>query len=257
MAGPVFQIPLPEGMAEQTFEVKDSQTDVYGNMRLPDLARQMEKITEMHLMQYGIGFKSLLEEKKAWVISWSSIQVNRLPKKGETIVLRMWPGKNKAIMYLRNYCFYTLEGRPLVWASSLFVLMDTNTRRAVAPSSKLKQIPVISVEGEAIFPAMHKNMPEFTNCIQRVVLPSEIDKNGHMNNTCYLDWADDIRYAENIGDRMPVSVWIQYNSELKEGQCVDIRYSAENDTLCMQGSCAETLSFLLKMDLIDERGNNK
>ena len=71
------------------------------------MARQMEKITEMHLSSFGIDYISLREEGKAWVISWTAIHINKLPAKGDTVILRMWPGKNKAVMYTRNYGFYT------------------------------------------------------------------------------------------------------------------------------------------------------
>lgn len=211
------------------------------------MARQMEKITEMHLSSFGIDYISLREEGKAWVISWTAIHINKLPAKGDTVILRMWPGKNKAVMYNRNYGFYTEQGEPLACASSLFVMMDLKTRSVAMPSPKVKQIPVISVPGEAKPPKMRETMPaELTKQVTRVVQPTEIDKNGHMNNTCYLDWADDIRKIEGVNDKIPSYVWVQYIQELREGQKATLSYEAMEDALYLIGR-GEVDSFVIKM----------
>ena len=248
MEFPQFITPCPEGVMELTYTVEASQTDAYGRMRTSDLARQMEKITEMHLSSFGIDYLSLREEGKAWVISWTSSYINKLPAEGDNVILRMWPSKNKAVMYNRNYGFYTEQGEPLACAASLFVMMDLNTRSVAMPSSKVKAIPVISIPGEAKPPKMREVMPaELTKQVTRTVQPTEIDKNGHMNNTCYLDWADDIRKAEGVDEKTPTYVWVQYIQELREGQKATLSYETMENSLYMHGK-GKADSFLIKMN---------
>lgn len=256
MEYPQYIVPCPEGVMEHQFEVKKDQTDSYGRMRSSDLARQMEKITEKHLASFGLDYNSLREEGKAWVISWTSIDIRALPREGEKVILRMWPGKNKAVMYKREYCFYSENGEPLVSASSLFLLMDLNTRSVAAPTEKTKQIPVITIPGEAKPPKMHEELAELLpKQIMRKVLPAEIDKNGHMNNTCYLDWADDIRKLESCEEKIPTRIWVQYSREMQEGQAAELHYDVSDEQLCLIGSSDEGEYFSIKMQLEKEIGN--
>lgn len=254
MAFPKYLTPCPEGVIEHVFEVKKEQTDTYGYMRVSDLARQMEKITEAHLASFGIDRMSLKDEGKAWVISWSTINIEELPKEGDKITLRMWPGKNKSVMYARKYVFYSEIKKPLVSAASLFIMMDLNTRNVAVPSKKVKQIPIINIPDEADLPKMREVMPvSFSNTMTRNVQLTEIDKNGHMNNTCYLDWADEIRKRENCMNRIPGYVWIQYSKELQEGQEVVLQYESGNEGLSLSGSCEQGESFALKMTFLEKK----
>lgn len=248
MEYPIYQTPCPKDVMEHIFEVKKEQADSYGRMRLSGLAQQMERLTENHLAAYGMDYKSLKEEGKAWVISWTSIYIAEPPKEGNRVILRMWPGKNKSVMYQRKYGFYSETGKPLVSASSLFVMMDIHTRGVAAPTEKIKQIPAITVLGEAESPKMREEMPKsFTKQTTRKVQPAEIDKNGHMNNTCYLDWAEDIRVAENLGEAIPAYVWVQYKKELRKGQEAALHYQITEKELALLSSSDEEDFFALKM----------
>ena len=74
----------------------------------------------------------------SWVISWTNIELERLPTKGEKVILRIWPGKNKVNLYSRIYAMYTEAGEPLMATSSLFLLMDQNTRTVAAQPEEMK-----------------------------------------------------------------------------------------------------------------------
>lgn len=251
MEFPEYLVPCPEGVMERTFQVTKDQTDACGRMRRSDLARQMEKITEAHLFSCGLDAKSLKEEGKAWVIAWTSIWIAELPKEGENVILRVWTGKQKAVMYTRKYGFYSETGKPLVSAASLFLLMDLNTRSVAAPSEKMKMIPNITIPGEASLPAMREALPEtFEKQVIRSVQATEIDKNGHMNNTCYLDWAEDLREAEGYGAGMPTHIWVQYSKELQEGETAGLRYTIQEDAFALQGvsDAGEAFSVFMKIE---------
>lgn len=248
MEFPVYQKPCPAGIMELAFEVKQEQADSQGRMRPSGLARQMERITQEHLAAFGMDYKSLREEGKAWVISWTSIYIAGLPKVGDQVILRMWPGKNKSVMYKREYGFYSETGTPLASVSSLFLMMDINTRSVASPTEKVKGIPVITVPGEAKPPKMREAMPEsFAEHTMRKVHPNEIDGNGHMNNACYLEWAEDIQTAENCEETIPAYIWVQYNKELQEGQEAALHYHVTEKELDLVGSSGEEDCFALKM----------
>jgi acyl-ACP thioesterase len=223
------------------YQKKFPMSGLSGQVRPGDLAREMEKITEEHLGILGLSRDRLKAEGKIWVIAWTQIHISRLPALGEQVILRIWPGKMKAMMQVRKYAFYTAAGEPLACAASIFVMMDANTRGFAAPSEILKYLPVVELPGEPDLPPMRLNFPsELGQTMTRTVAHEEIDLNGHLNNTHYLDWADGL-----MGEKTPTSLWVQYVKELMEGQEVTLRYELGKDGLHVRGSSAAAESFLL------------
>lgn len=234
----------PEGVYEAEFKVTKEMTAGNEQMQPGDFARELEKITEAHLRSFGMNRESLLEEKKIWVISWNDIRISRLPKVGETVILRVWAGKKRAGMFSRFYGCYSAQGEALAGASSFFTLIDAETRTIAAPTEKIEQIPVVSLANEGKLPKMIQVFPEnFAQQTERVVAPDEIDKNGHLNNTHYIDWAEDVVKDACGEERMPTSVWIRYEKELLVNETVTLKYTMEKDKLYLQGFRGEELSF--------------
>lgn len=245
MVFPQYTTNCPEGVYEKRIQMT-SQT---GYIRPGDLARQMEKITEEHLCTFGMGREKLRAEGKIWVIAWSAIHIQRLPKQGEALVLRLWPGKIKTMMYPRKYAFYTYEGECLICASSLFVLMDTETRGFASPSAREKNIPAVVLPGEPEPPRLNMHFPiQLPRTVTRIVQPREIDKNGHLNNTHYLDWADELCGAECGQQQTPGFIWIQYIKELLEGQAAVLQYDKREDSLYIRGYVGEKQICSIVMD---------
>lgn len=241
----------PKGVFQKEIIVTEEQMDGSGFMGIGDLARQMEKITEAHLGLFGVDRESLNEEGKIWVIAWTAISIRRMPKSGEKILLRIWPCKRKSVLYPRKYAFYSREGEPLACASSLFILMDRETRSASGPSEKMQRIPVVTIPGEPKLPQMQMQFPEtFAGKIERTVQPDEIDKNGHLNNTCYLDWA--VQLSERLGlqDQIPDSVWVEYTKELLLGQKVTLNYQKQGESLFICGYADKEKCFSIRIDYL-------
>ena len=237
MSFPQYTAACPAGVYQKKFPM----TGLSGQVRPGDLAREMEKITEEHLGILGMSRDRLKAEGKIWVIAWTQIHISRLPKLGEQVILRIWPGKMKAMMQVRKYAFYTADGEALACAASIFVMMDAGTRSFAAPSEILKYLPVVEIPGEPDLPPMRMNFPaELEQTLSRTVAAEEIDLNGHLNNTHYLDWADELTEG-----RVPTSIWVQYVKELLEGQQVDLQYGRQEETLYVRGMAEGCDSFLL------------
>ena len=234
---PVFIKECPPGAYEMTVDITPQMTDKNGKMRIGELARQMQTITEAHFdRDAGIKNEELQKLGISWVISWSDIQLIRLPKAGEKVLLRIWPGKNKAIMYTRKYAMYTLEGEPLMATASLFLLMDQHTRTAAAQPEQMKDLTPVILEGEPKPPKMKQVMPAtYAGQKQRVVQPEEIDYNGHLNNSHYLDWTEELKDTVFKQKAETKEIWIQYSKELKEGEEVTLNYLLEDQTMYLSG----------------------
>ena len=247
---PIYTEECPEGVLELITEVKPEQTDARGRMRLGDLARQMQTLTEQHFDRFsGLTIQSLNDRNLSWIIAWSQLEIIRLPMSGEKIRMRVWAGKKKAVMHTRKYAFYTMDGSPLLATSSLFILMDRNTRQAAADPDELKQTMIVKLADEPGAPKMNLQFPEvYAENMERTVSADEIDYNGHLNNSRYLDWSEVLPGDVYLSSHMPRTVWIEYSRELLEGDTATLQYEIRNDLIYVVGSHEGTQSFRLKAE---------
>lgn len=255
---PQFTEECPNGMYEMTMEVGWDQVDSHGRMRIGDLARQMQILTERHYDRYsGSTMQALTDSGLSWIIAWSELQICRLPALGEQIRMRVWGAKKKAVMHVRKYAFYTMDGEPLVTTASLFVLMDQKTRQMAADPAGMEQTPVIRIPDEPNAPKMSMQFPDaYAQSLERTVAPEEIDYNGHMNNSHYLDWAECLPDEGYLGTHIPRRVWIEYTKELREEQKALLHYDIGSDILYVQGSCEGEPSFRIRLEYDAPAGLN-
>lgn len=159
-------------------------------------------------------------------------------------MVRIWPGRKKFSMHVRKYAFFTEAGEALVSAAALFLPMDRRSRKLTLAAEALT-LPEVVIPGEADIPSLHKIFPDKLPCrSERTVCPHEIDENGHMNNTCYLQWAGDLCSKEFHRQHEPRSIWVQYINELTQGQTVTLDYTAEGQRFFIRGRVNQADSFL-------------
>ena len=244
MSIPKYTSECPDGMSEKRITITTENTDGSGHMSASRFAWEMGIITAEHLTAFGLGFENLKTKHKTWVVAWNSIQVNRLPKIGETVIFRIWSGKTKAGLYPHKYACYTKDGEPLAGAAALYLLMDSVTRKMTVPSKMMKQIPVAELENEPELPRLRMSFPKtLSGRTKRTVLNEDIDQNGHMNNTRYLSWAEHLLHCIYQVKKEILHIWIQYKKELFEGEQVIIEYEAQKDSLFITGYSGNTESF--------------
>jgi acyl-ACP thioesterase len=65
----------------------------------------------------------------------------------------------------------------------------------------------------------------------RTVLFSDLDRNGHMNNTRYLEWMGDLLPAAFHKGHTPREFTVCYHSEAMEGEPLDIHYELKEGNL--------------------------
>ena len=83
MGVPLFTTECPQGVYQIAFEITEDMINETGRMSIGALARQMQHITESHFNQEaGLTGEALLAKGLSWVISWTNIELLRLPEKG-------------------------------------------------------------------------------------------------------------------------------------------------------------------------------
>lgn len=244
MRFPVFTVPCPEGVLELKFTVTRCHTNPFGRMPPHMLAKVMEDAAKQQMEACGWGRETVEKTNVTWVVGWTSIQIKRLPHAGENLLVRIWLGRKKLSMHVRKYAFFTETGEALASAAVLFLPMDRTSRKLTLAAETLTT-PEVVIPGEADTPSLRVAFPDDLPCQSvRKVCAHEIDENGHMNNTCYLEWADELYSIDHHEQHEPRSIWIQYINELMEGQAVTLEYAGTGQRLFVRGTVNQADSFL-------------
>ena len=227
----------PEGLFKETILIDRRYA-------IGDLARMMQMVTEKAMDKLGTDYVVLKEKKMLWVLCFSEIFIDRMPKEGETAEVYTWPGEDRFGMCSRRYAMYTPEGEGLMTCASFFSVVDEETRKMITPKDAGVSFPVISFEGEPNFPKIREKGFDTPLEKQHVTSICEIDKNDHVNNSFYLDWAENLM-GESLKEpaRSVRRIWINYAREIRMGETVTFRYGLENEQLFVKGMVGEDSCF--------------
>ena len=122
---------------------------------------------------------------------------------------------------------------------AVWVLMDTNTRAMVLPGKSGVQVPGY-VRGCELDTPGSVPRRELDGRVSRSVGYTQLDRNGHMNNTYYLNWVEDLLdsafHRENVLQMLNIS----YLNEAREGQNIDLCWQKNDDgTLWVEAQTGE------------------
>jgi len=196
------------------FTVNSHDTDKNGNLYPSTALRYLHEAANLQLdsthptmdeLRYG--------QRKAFILSRASMTLERPLHKNETVVASTWAGGGKAATFYR--CGELLsDGEVVGKLVSLWALVDMDSRRLCRVRDT--DLGVESLEEYPLEIPSHVRFPEglsFEEVGVRPVYNSDIDLNGHMNNTNYPDMLCD--FIENIENLTVRSFVIGYIHEAK------------------------------------------
>ena len=205
----------------QHFEINDMVIDRFGRLKPSMLLLYAQTVATQHGELMQVGYDTLNPRGLFWAVIRHRVQISRLPRHGETIRIETWPMPATRSSFPRSVIAYDAEGNECFRAISLWVLMDINKRSMVLPGKS-----GITLEGSVL--GNELALPgslapgHLENCRQRTVCYSDLDRNGHMNNTKYLEWIDDLMPSQFHGSRNLKEMTICYLTEAWEGQQLDL-----------------------------------
>lgn len=205
-----------------TGPVSISECDVSGRISPSALQVRIAELGELHAAGWGLSRENLLENGICWVLYRQRVVMHDYPTFGEEIVWTTWARAVEGPAFPRYVQFQRPDGTPVGEAVTAWVLIDINTRRPLRPSALPRELPICH-ERPACLPMpgiLRAEVPQMFG--SRTVLYSDIDVNGHMNNTRYINWiCDTLDYAAMAANGL--SEWqINYISEARPGEVIDL-----------------------------------
>ena len=213
-----------ESIFKQSFTITDLHVDRYRRLKPAVLLYFTQEVSGHHADRLGADWETLAEKKLFWAIIRHRVEITRLPEADETITLETWPMPTTRVAYPRATVAYDEQGNILFKSVAIWVLMDTETRAMVLPGKSGVEVPGIlrGIEGAM---SASVSVKDADRCASRTVAFSELDRNGHMNNTYYLNWAQDLLPSEFHAQHSLRAFNICYLAEGREGQTMDLLWT--------------------------------
>ena len=176
-------------MYQYSSRVSYSEVDSNLNLTYFDLVNYMQDCSCFHSDDVGVGVLYLAPQKMGWFVTNYEIHVNRMPKYLEKITISTYPYQVKGMLARRIYTIESEDGELLVYADSLWVLMDLENLHP----ARLTQKMIEAYPEDPDRPKFEFNRSKLKTDGEGklvgtfVVNENHIDTNSHMNNSYYID----------------------------------------------------------------------
>lgn len=208
---------------QQDFKISTLYVDRYGRLLPSKLLYILQEVAGKHFSELSMDYDSLAEKDLMWAVTRHKVQITRLPMLGETIHIETWPMPTTRVAYPRSMVAYDADGNEVFRSISLWVLMDKNTRNMILPGKSGISV-VGTLRGNELTSPTGLPSRLMSAHRKRWVNYTDLDRNGHMNNTRYLEWIYDLLPSEFHARHSAREFTVCYLSEAREGQQMELSW---------------------------------
>ncbi len=228
----------------QEFRIASYQTDLTARIKPSAILEIMQEMAGAHAELLGVGRKRLDPMNLAWVLTRVEVRMTRYPLSGETIAVETFPMPNRRVFFPRYFIFRDAQGEPIGCAGSLWVVLDITTRK-MANAAEIA--PLLPDNSDLTAPmGMPSTVEEAVGeAVETLRLPvyTDLDVNGHVNNTRYLDWCCNALGIEVMRSHVMKQFALNFNQEILPGQEVRTVLRREDAAFSFSGFEGEKRHF--------------
>ena len=172
------------------------------------------------------------ENKAIWVLARTKIHFIKKPKWKEIIKGNAYTTKITPIRVETETKFTNIDNEPLFYANQQSCVIDLESRkiRKVDSVNYPLDMEVRPTYTKINYLKLNEHFKEKDKIYEKKVFSTDIDYSGHTNNAIYVRCVVDTLSCEFIDNHIITDFEIQYISESKEGQTLEIyRKIKENE----------------------------
>ena len=213
-----------------TMEARIESYDVQPNdlIRPSALFRMFQKSAGDDLDKLGLTYDRVREHGIVFVLSKMTVTFFRDIHSYDFVTVKTFPRGCKGVAFNRDFDVL-VDGSRAAYANSAWAIIDVNERRLLRPGA-IEVVGTIPVDLDDLYPIEDKRIrfqiAEMNRTDVREVYYSQIDRNGHMNNTFYPDIVYDYLPADMRQTDVGKTLTIYYSGEILCGEKMEI-YTAQ------------------------------
>lgn len=230
-----------------TPKVASYDTDVEDRMRLSALLRYQQEAGEQHLEKAGMGWQAMSQMGMVFVTSRWRTAIHRLPRLEETVTLTTWHRDRKGPRFSRCYTWQAADGTLLVEGVMQFALVSVDTHRLLRGDEFMACAPLPDTPRTVgCGDPARITLGEQTEAGVYRVRWSDLDRNGHMNNTHYADLVQDFLPAHRLG-AVPALVDLHFVGESRLGDTIAVSHTEEETATTLVGENPRGRTFAARL----------
>ena len=220
----------------QEFRIASYQTDLTARIKPSAILEIMQEMAGAHAEMLNVGRSRLDPMNLAWVLTRVEVRMERYPRSGEMIQAETFPMPNRRVFFPRYFIFRDSEGKLIGCAGSLWVVLDISTRKMANAAEIVASMPDNSdLNAPMGMPATVEEIAAASQESLRIPVYTDLDVNGHVNNTRYLDWCCNALGIDVMRTHEMRRFAVNYNQEILPGQEVRTVLRHDGNTFSFSG----------------------
>lgn len=209
----------PTILYEKNYHIDLRDVDFQKKLKLSALFSYFQDAANDAAIRLGVGIDTLQEKfDAAWVLMRLKVDIERLPSLDEEITIETWPQEPRRFDFERDFLVKDRDGNIIIRAISSWGIIDLKERKLVKASAISLEYPEV-IEERAIHGKLRKlkGTDPMHPVYKKVIGYSDIDFNGHLNNSRYIDYMMDCFPIEDHEKYQPESLEVNFINEALPG----------------------------------------
>ena len=212
---------MTQAIWTQSYAVNTIVVNTQKRLGLVGLLGILQDVAWAHADHLGHGYEATIDEGAIWILSRQKLVVADWPVWRDQLTVRTWVRPVRGPLVHRDYELLVGERKVGECAAS-WLTLDVRTRRPVRPAVAGAQLQCRQDGALAFTPEKIALREDLAEATQFRVRNSDLDMNGHVNNTRYAQWILDSASPEADRTRRVVGYEVNFLSEIQVGDAVAI-----------------------------------
>lgn len=219
-----------------------------GYLKYTDLCNIIQLTAAEHAELGGISFSDMQLNNQAWVLSRMRVEINKMPKWKETIVVKTWIISLENSRSIRGMEIL-LNGVKIIGCETFWAVFNTKSRKPenlAITHNHFEKFPNKRAT-DIQFSKININI-DTNNITEKTVLLSDLDIVNHANSVKYLEWCLDYVDTKLLLKQQMQSFEMNYLKEVSLNEKVSINKSKSVNPMTFLVSSTNNSCFALKLN---------
>ncbi|MFB6271335.1 MAG: acyl-[acyl-carrier-protein] thioesterase [Salinibacter sp.] len=218
---------MTAGIWTETVPVRSSDLTPHGAASVPALCVYLQEAAGHHADALGVSMRQLQDEEQAWVLSHLDLDLDRPPRRNETVTIETWPSGLEGLYATREFVL-SVNDADVGRATSQWFVIDLERRRPVRPPRPLYDLE--TPDRPPVLSHRFDDLPEPDRADHEASWTAryhDLDLNRHVNSVRYLEWTLGTLPDDLLASHQCTGVTLQFWAEATLG--TPVRTTAQTE----------------------------
>lgn len=174
----------------EVYPVRSYDVDARGDLSVVSICNFLQDAAGCHAHALGLSVDQLHPIHLTWVLVRMRVELTRHLRWQDRLHIQTWPSHQERLFSHRDFLLRNEAGEDIGRCVTVWVLMDLQRWHPQRLTALPDPLPIPDLPRALSTMPNKIKVPEvFTTQCQFRVGDRDLDRNGHVNNVCYIEWA--------------------------------------------------------------------